>query len=152
MVQLLRSAAAAEAFNLECEILTPAPALERVPILETGDLQGAICLPRDGTANQTDVTQSLARGARQLGARIFERTRVIGMTMSSGSVTGVRTDQGDIEAGIVVNCAGQGAKAIGATDGVDVPLHSAEHFYVVTEQIAGVDRMMPILRDPDGYT
>ena len=152
MVQLLRTAAAAEAFDLECEILTPAQALERVPILETGDLQGAIWLPRDGTANPTDVTQSLARGARQLGARIFERTRVIGMTMSGGSATGVRTDQGDIEAGIVVNCAGQWAKAIGAMAGVNVPLHSAEHFYVVTDQIEGVDRMMPILRDPDGYT
>ena len=152
MVQLLRTAAAAEAFDLECEILTPGQALERVPILETGDLQGAIWLPRDGTANPTDVTQSLARGARQLGARIFERTRVIGLTMSGGSVTGVRTDQGDIEAGIVVNCAGQWAKAIGAMAGVNVPLHSAEHFYVVTEQIEGVDRMMPILRDPDGYT
>ena len=152
MVQLLRTAAAAEAFDLECEILTPAQALERVPILETGDLQGAIWLPRDGTANPTDVTQSLARGARQLGARIFERTRVIGMTMSGGSVTGVRTDQGDIEAGIVVNCAGQWAKAVGAMVGVNVPLHSAEHFYVVTDQIEGVDRMMPILRDPDGYT
>ena len=152
MVQLLRTAAAAEAFDLECEILTPAQALERVPILETGDLQGAIWLPRDGTANPTDVTQSLARGARQLGARIFERTRVIGMTMSGGSVTGVRTDQGDIEAGIVVNCAGQWAKAIGAMAGANVPLHSAEHFYVVTDQIEGVDRMMPILRDPDGYT
>ena len=152
MVQLLRTAAAAEAFDLECEILTPAQALERVPILETGDLQGAIWLPRDGTANPTDVTQSLARGARQLGARIFERTRVVGMTMSGGSVTGVRTDQGDIEAGIVVNCAGQWAKAVGAMVGVNVPLHSAEHFYVVTDQIEGVDRMMPILRDPDGYT
>ena len=85
MVQLLRTAAAAEAFDLECEILTPAQALERVPILETGDLQGAIWLPRDGTANPTDVTQSLARGARQLGARIFERTRVIGMTTSPAS-------------------------------------------------------------------
>ena len=152
MVQLLRTAAAAEAFDLECEILTPAQALERVPILETGDLQGAIWLPRDGTANPTDVTQSLARGARQLGARFFEHTRVIGMTMSGGSVTGVRTDQGDIEAGIVVNCAGQWAKAIGAMAGANVPLHSAEHFYVVTDQIEGVDRMMPILRDPDGYT
>ena len=106
MVQLLRTAAAAEAFDLECEILTPAQALERVPILETGDLQGAIWLPRDGTANPTDVTQSLAKGARQLGVRIFERTRVIGMTMAGGIVTTVRTDQGDIETDIVVNCAG----------------------------------------------
>ncbi len=152
MVQLLRTAAAADAFDLECEILTPAQALERCPILETGDLQGAIWLPRDGTANPTDVTQSLAKGARMRGVQVFERTRVLGMTMSDGVVTRVLTDCGDIEAEIVVNCAGQWAKAIGAMAGVNVPLHSAEHFYVVTDQIAGVDRMMPILRDPDGYT
>lgn len=152
MVQLLRTAAAAEAFNLECEILTPRQALDRYPILETSDLQGAIWLPLDGTANPTDVTQSLARGARMTGAQIFERTRVIGMTARDGAMTGVQTDRGDIEAEIVINCGGQWAKAIGAMAGVNVPLHSAEHFYVVTDQIAGVDRMLPILRDPDGYT
>lgn len=152
MVQLLRTAAAAEAFDLECEILTPAQALDRYPILETSDLQGAIWLPLDGTANPTDVTQSLAKGARMLGARVFERTRVTGISTQGGAVTGVTTDQGHIEAEIVVNCAGQWAKALGDLVGVTVPLHSAEHFYVVTEQIDGVDRMMPILRDPDGYT
>ena len=152
MVQLLRTAAAAEAFNLECEILTPAQALDRYPILRTDDLQGAIWLPKDGTANPTDVTQSLARGARQRGARVFERTRVTDITTAHGAVTGVRTDHGDIEADIVVNCAGQWAKAVGAMVGVTIPLHSAEHFYVVTEQIEGVHRMLPILRDPDGYT
>ncbi|MBU6244215.1 MAG: FAD-dependent oxidoreductase [Actinomycetales bacterium] len=152
MVQLLRTAAAAEAFNLECEIWTPAQAKAKVPILETSDLQGAIWLPLDGTANPTDVTQSLARGARMRGARIMERTRVIGITTDRGVVTGVQTDAGEIEAEIVVNCAGQWAKAVGAMAGVTVPLHSAEHFYVVTDQIKGVDRMLPILRDPDGYT
>ena len=64
----------------------------------------------------------------------------------------LRTDAGDIEAEIVVNCAGQWAKAIGAMAGVNVPLSSAEHFYVVTETIAGVHPDLPILRDPDGYT
>ena len=152
MVQLLRTAAAAEAFDLECEILTPAQALDRYPLLRTDDLHGAIWLPKDGTANPTDVTQSLARGARQRGARVFERTRVTDITTADGAVTGVRTDRGDIEADIVVNCAGQWAKAVGAMVGVTVPLHSAEHFYVVTEQIEGVHRMLPILRDPDGYT
>jgi glycine/D-amino acid oxidase-like deaminating enzyme len=152
MVQLLRTAAAAEAFNLECEILTPAQALDRYPILETSDLQGGIWLPLDGTANPTDITQALAKGARLLGAKVFERTRVLGFTTTAGAVTGVRTDRGDIEAEIVVNCAGQWAKALGDSVGVTIPLHSAEHFYVVTDQIEGVDRMMPILRDPDGYT
>jgi glycine cleavage system aminomethyltransferase T/glycine/D-amino acid oxidase-like deaminating enzyme len=152
MVQLQRTAATAEAFDLECELISPARAKELYPILETEDLAGAIWLPGDGTANPIDVTSSLAKGARTNGARIFERTRVRDIIAKRGVVTGVVTDRGTIEAEIVVNCAGQWAKSIGAMCGVNVPLHSAEHFYVVTEQIDGVHRDLPILRDPDGYT
>jgi glycine cleavage system aminomethyltransferase T/glycine/D-amino acid oxidase-like deaminating enzyme len=152
MVQLRRTVAAAAAFDLECELVSPARARELYPILETEDLLGAIWLPGDGTANPTDVTQSLARGARTRGAVIVERTRVTGIDTADGRVTGVRTDRGDIEAEVVVNCAGQWAKAVGLLCGVTVPLHSAEHFYVVSDQIEGVHRDLPILRDPDGYT
>ncbi|MFF5209691.1 FAD-dependent oxidoreductase [Streptosporangium sp. NPDC000396] len=152
MTQLRRTAATAEAFDLECELISPARAKELYPILETEDLLGAIWLPGDGTVNPTDVTSSLAKGARNRGAVIVERTRVIGVTTENGVVTGVSTDRGDIEAEIVVNCAGQWAKAVGAMCGVTVPLHSSEHFYVVTEQIDGVRRDFPVLRDPDGYT
>jgi 4-methylaminobutanoate oxidase (formaldehyde-forming) len=83
---------------------------------------------------------------------IRERTRVTGISVRDGAVTGVRTDQGDVEAEIVVNCAGQWARQVGALAGVTVPLHSAEHFYVVTDQMDGVHRDLPVLRDPDGYT
>jgi 4-methylaminobutanoate oxidase (formaldehyde-forming) len=152
MVQLQRTAAAAEAYDLECELLTPAQVAERVPLLRTDDLVGGIWLPGDGVANPTDVTQSLAKGARQLGVQIAEGVRVLGVERADGRVIGVRTDQGDIAADVVVNCAGQWANAVGAMAGVTVPLHSAEHFYVVTEQIEGVDHALPILRDPDGYT
>ncbi len=152
MIQLQRTAAAAEAFDLECELVGPSRAKELYPILETEDLVGAIWLPGDGTANPTDVTNSLAKGARDRGAQILQGVRVIGVDHRNGVVTGVRTDHGDIEAEIVVNCAGQWAKAVGALAGVNVPLHSAEHFYVVTERIEGVHTNLPILRDPDGYT
>ena len=121
--------------------------------MQVDDLAGAIWLPGDGRANPTDLTAALARGARDRGVTIRERTRVTGILhRRTGAVTGVRTDQGDVEAEVVVNCAGQWAKQVGAMCGVTVPLHSAEHFYVVTEQIDGVHRDLPILRDPDGYT
>ncbi|MFZ4509889.1 MAG: GcvT family protein [Candidatus Nanopelagicales bacterium] len=152
MEQLRRTAAAAEAYDLECEVISPERARELWPHLETADLEGAIWLPRDGTVNPADVTQSLARGARQRGATILERTRVTAIDVRDGAVTGVLTDQGPIEAEIVVNCGGQWAHALGLMAGVTVPLHSAEHFYVVTDAIEGMDRMAPILRDPDGYT
>jgi len=152
MTQLRRTAAAAGAYDMECHLLTPAEAAEHYPIMRVDDLVGAIWLPGDGTANPTDLTQALAKGARLHGVRVFERTRVTGVTTERGRVTGVRTDAGDIEAAYVVNCAGQWAKAVGALAGVNVPLHSAEHFYVVTEPFDGIHPSLPILRDPDGYT
>jgi heterotetrameric sarcosine oxidase gamma subunit len=157
MMALRRTAATAEAFGLECELISPDRAAEMYPIMDVSDLVGAIWLPGDGRANPTDLTAALARGARMRGAAIRERTRVTGIALAHGSstgpvVAGVRTDQGDVEADIVINCAGQWAKQIGAMCGVTVPLHSAEHFYVVTDQISGVHRDLPVLRDPDGYT
>ncbi len=156
MVQLRRTVASAAAYDLECELLTPAQAKEMYPLLRDDDLVGAIWLPGDGRADPTDLTQSLARGARALGVRIHERVRVTDVLVDGTGAwpraAGVRTDAGDIEAEVVVNCAGQWANAVGALAGVNVPLHSAEHFYVVTDQVAGVHRDLPILRDPDGYT
>jgi glycine/D-amino acid oxidase-like deaminating enzyme len=156
MVQLQRTAATAAAYDLDCAMLSPAEAAEHWPVMAIEDLLGAIWLPGDGKANPTDLTMSLAKGARQRGARVFERVRVTGFTTSHGPagarVSGVRTEHGEIEAEVVVNCAGQWAKALGDLVGVTVPLHSAEHFYVVTDQITGVHPGLPVLRDPDGYT
>jgi heterotetrameric sarcosine oxidase gamma subunit len=152
MTQLRRTAASAAAYDLECVLLSPEEALARYPVMQVDDLVGAIWLPGDGKANPTDLTSALAKGARQRGARVFEHTRVLGVDVEDGRVTGVRTDAGDVEAEIVVNCAGQWAKAVGALAGVNVPLHSAEHFYVVTDPFEGVHPDLPVLRDPDGYT
>ena len=137
---------------MECELLAPEQALEHYPVMRVDDLVGAIWLPADGKANPTDLTFALAKGARMRGARIVEKVRVLDVLTDEGRVTGVRTDAGDVEAEVVVNCAGQWAKQVGAMAGVNVPLHSAEHFYVVSEAIDGVHPDLPILRDPDGYT
>ena len=156
MVQLRRTAANAAAYDMDCEMLSPDQAGELWPAMAVDDLLGAIWLPGDGKVNPSDVTQSLAKGARQRGARIHERVRVTGFDVADGAggrrVTGVRTDQGAVEAEVVVNCAGQWANALGDLAGVTVPLHSAEHFYVVTEAIEGVHPDLPIMRDPDGWT
>jgi glycine cleavage system aminomethyltransferase T/glycine/D-amino acid oxidase-like deaminating enzyme len=156
LTQLRRTATAAAAFGLQAEILTPRQARERYPVMETGDLAGAIWLPDDGKANPADLTYALAKGARVRGVTIRERTRVTGIATADAPggrvVTGVQTPDGDVEAEIVVNCAGQWAKQVAAWCGVTVPLHSCEHFYVVTDQIDGIGRDLPVLRDPDGYT
>ena len=152
MVQLRRTAANAVAYDMPCELIAPQRAQELWPAMAVDDLLGAIWLPGDGKVNPADLTQSLARGARLGGARIVERVRVTGFTVDGDRVSGVRTDHGDVEAEVVVNAAGQWAKALGDLVGVTVPLHSAEHFYVVTEGVPDVHPDLPIMRDPDGWT
>jgi glycine cleavage system aminomethyltransferase T/glycine/D-amino acid oxidase-like deaminating enzyme len=152
MTQLRRTAATAEAFGLECSMMTPAQASEHWPLIRVDDLLGAVWLPGDGRVDPTDLTLALARGARMRGARIFERTRVLDVLTAGGTVTGVRTDRGDVETDVVVNCAGQWAGQVGRMAEVSVPLHSCEHFYAVTDQLEGTHPDLPILRDPDGYT
>ena len=92
------TAATADAYGMECHLLSPDEAAERYPLLEIDDLLGAIWLPGDGKANPTDLTASLARGARQGGARILEGVRVTGVRVEHGRATGVETDAGAIEA------------------------------------------------------
>ncbi|NDW47238.1 FAD-dependent oxidoreductase [Ruegeria sp. PrR005] len=151
MTMLLRTAAAARAQGVEVEVITPAQAQEKWPVMQVDDLKGGLWMPGDGKANPTDLTQSLAKGARLGGAKVIEGIKVTDILTRDGVVTGVKTDQGTIQAEIVVNCAGQWARQVGKMCGVNVPLHSAEHYYVVTERIEGVNPDLPVLRDPDGY-
>ncbi len=156
MTMLQRTAATATAYDMPCELLTPAQAQALWEPMQVEDLLGGIWLPGDGKVNPTDLTAALAKGARIGGVMIRERVRVLGVEVADGAsgrrVTGVRTEHGVVEAEVVVNCAGQWAKALGDQVGVPIPLHSAEHFYVVTEEIEGVHPDLPIMRDPDGYT
>ncbi|MEZ2330230.1 FAD-dependent oxidoreductase [Mesorhizobium sp. RCC_202] len=151
MTQLKRTAASARAQGVAVELISPEEAGKLWPPMAIDDLVGAVWLPGDGKANPTDLTQSLARGARTGGARIVERVRVTGIKTKDGRATGVSTSQGDIAAEIVVNCAGQWAGKVGRMCGVSVPLHSAEHMYIVTGKVEGVHTDLPVMRDPDGY-
>ncbi|TPL63814.1 FAD-dependent oxidoreductase [Mesorhizobium sp. B2-4-1] len=151
MTVLKRTAASARAQGVEIDVISPSEAGDLWPVMATDDLVGAVWLPGDGKANPTDLTQSLAKGARNRGARIFERVKVTGITVRNGVACGVETDRGDIVAEIVVNCAGQWARKVGLMCGVSVPLHSAEHMYIVTGRIEGVHPDLPVMRDPDGF-
>jgi glycine cleavage system aminomethyltransferase T/glycine/D-amino acid oxidase-like deaminating enzyme len=151
MTLLKRTVASARSFGVEAEIVSPSEAGKIWPLMRTDDLAGAVWLPGDGKANPTDLTQSLAKGARSNGVCIVEGTKVGGFEIANGRVTGVKTDQGTIACERVINCAGQWARAVGALAGVNVPLHSAEHFYIVTKKIDGVTADTPVMRDPDGY-
>ena len=151
LIQLKRGLAMARSFGIEIELITPSEAGKLYPLLRTDDLTGAVWLPGDGKANPTDLTQSLAKGARNGGARLIEGVKVTGFDIRKGRAVGVKTNQGDIACEVVVNCGGQWAREIGKLAGVNVPLFSAEHFYIVTKKIPGVTPDLPVMRDPDGF-
>jgi glycine cleavage system aminomethyltransferase T/glycine/D-amino acid oxidase-like deaminating enzyme len=151
MHELKRLASMARCFDVDVEVVTPAEAGRRWPLMRTDDLVGALWLPRDGRTNPIDTTLALARGARQGGATILENTAVTAIRVENGRVTGVSTSGGEVACEFVVNCAGMWAREIGRMASVTVPLHASEHFYIVTEPMAGVTPDLPVLRDTDGY-
>ncbi|HUO79655.1 MAG TPA: FAD-dependent oxidoreductase [Steroidobacteraceae bacterium] len=138
----------ATGFGVEAHEISAAEVQKLWPLADVSDLEAAFYFPNDARVNPTDVTQALARGARQGGVRIFENTPVTGIRSAHGRVAGVCTAGGEIEAEVVVNCAGMWARAVGRMAGVNVPLQAAEHYYLISEPVAGVHPKLPILRDP----
>jgi sarcosine dehydrogenase len=151
--EVRRQATTAKSFGLEMHLLSPREAQELWPLMTIDDMIGAAFLPTDGQANPTDITMALARGARQAGATICEDTDVIAIDVVDGVIKGVLTSQGRIECSVVVCCAGQWTRSLAATVGVNVPLVSVQHQYVITTPFdPPVPRDLPTLRDPDRLT
>jgi len=151
-IELRRQATTARSFGLEVQLLSPREAQQLWPLMDISDLVGAAFLPTDGQVNPTDITQSLAKGARMQGVRIIEDCNVLGIELERGRVRAVLTAHGRIECEVVVNCAGQWAREVGKMAGVNVPLVSVQHQYLITEAIPGIARDLPTLRDPDRLT
>ncbi|WP_343772857.1 MULTISPECIES: FAD-dependent oxidoreductase [Pseudomonadota] len=151
LAELKRGASMAKVAGFPCDVISPDEAKALWPLMNVDDVIGAIHLPMDGMASPVDVTQALAKGARQGGAKIIEGVKVLDMKVKDGKAVGVITEQGDIDAEYVVNCSGMWAREFGKKAGVNVPLHAAEHFYVVTENMPDLQRGLPTMRDMDGY-
>ncbi|WP_269930994.1 GcvT family protein [Aminobacter sp. HY435] len=147
-----RLATTAKSFGMDMQLVSPEEVKRMWPLMDTSDLVGASWLPTDGQASPSDITQSLAKGARMHGAKLFENVRVTGFEMKDGRILKVMTDQGDITCDKVVNCAGQWARQLGAMAGINVPLQPVKHQYIITEKLAGLATDAPTLRDPDRRT
>ena len=150
--EVKRQATTAKSFGLEVHLLSPREAQELWPLMQVDDLVGAAFLPTDGQANPSDITQALARGARQAGVTICEDTEVLKIDIQDGVIKGVITNNGRIDCELVVCCAGQWTRTLAATVGVNVPLVSVQHQYILTDQMSGVTSTLPTLRDPDRLT
>ena len=150
--EVKRQATTAHSFGLDMHLLTPQEALDLWPIMDIGDLVGAAFLPTDGQANPSDITQSLASGARKGGVQICEDTQVTGFEFHGNAIRAVQTDRGRIECAKLVICGGQWSRQLGQMAGVNIPLVSVQHQYLATEKIDGVPSDLPTLRDPDRLT
>ncbi|MHA6324275.1 GcvT family protein [Roseivivax sp. CAU 1753] len=150
--EILRQATLARAFGIEAHQVGPDELKTMYPHLNTRDVVGAVHLPKDGQCDPANIAMALAKGARQNGADIIEGVKVTGVTIAGGKVTGVDWAQGDdsghIAAGLVVNCGGMWGRELAARNGVSLPLHACEHFYMVTEPVADISGA-PVLRVPD---
>ena len=151
--ELKRGASMARVFGLPVNIITPADIQELFPLANVSDLVGGVHLPGDGITNPIDTTMALAKGARTHGVTIREGVRVDRILTENGRAVGVAytldgTDEsGVIRADAVVNAAGMWSRELGDAVGAVVPLHAAEHFYIVTEAVEGISPTMPVLRD-----
>ncbi|NMM45634.1 FAD-dependent oxidoreductase [Rhodospirillaceae bacterium KN72] len=143
--ELKRGASMARNFGLEAQVVTPGQVAERWPLAKVDDIEGAIWMPNDGQVNPADVTQAMAKGARMGGAKIFEQTKVERILIENGRACGVVTDKGEIRAKNVVICGGMWSRDFAAAHGVSLPLHAAEHFYIVTEPMPTLQANLPVM-------
>jgi sarcosine dehydrogenase len=150
--EVRRQATTAHSFGLEMQLLSPGEARDLWPIMNVDDVVGAAFLPTDGQANPSDITQALARGARMAGVSIFEDCGVLDLEIVEGTIKAVITEKGRIECETVICCAGQWSREFAKKFGVNVPLVSMQHQYLITEAIDGITPDLPTLRDPDRLT
>ncbi|MCR9274091.1 MULTISPECIES: GcvT family protein [Mameliella] len=151
--ELRRSAAMARAFGVEIDEIETGEIARKYPHLNTDGVLGGVYLPRDGQGDPANIALALAKGARQRGAVIAERTKATGVTADGDRITQVHWQaedgtSGSIAAEHIVNCAGMWGREVGAMLGTDVPLQACEHFYIVSEPIQGLTQL-PVLRVPD---
>ena len=143
------------AFNRYCGVdvheISAAEVKSLFPLARTDDILAGFYVKEDGRVNPVDATMALAKGARMQGATILEGVAATGITHARGVVTGVTTAYGDIEAEFVVNCTGMWARQLGAKAGINIPLQSAEHYYLITDKIAGLSASLPVLEDPASH-
>ena len=131
--EIRRQAAWAQRAGLPLELISAQEAAELFPLMSTDGVLGAAYTPTDGQVDPARLCYALAASARAAGVTIAQRTRVTAITTDEGGVTGVRTDRGDVECEVVVDCGGMFAAEIARLAGVRVPIVPMSHQYVVTE-------------------
>jgi len=157
MDEYMQYAGVAETIGVNVEKLTPDEVIDIWPLAVKDGLVGAIRHPDDGYIQPADLTQALAKGARDRGAEIYRNTVVTAISRTTSGEWLVTTDKGEIRCEHVVSATGNFARRTGAMVGLDIPVIPVEHQYIVTEphpairerQAKGLPEM-GVLRESDG--
>ena len=151
--EIYRQAAMARAFGVDVEEISPAEVKAKYEHLNIDGVTGGVWLPLDGQGDPANIALALAKGARQMGAQVFEQTKAMGVTREGRRITSVQWENQNGESGTidcenVINCGGMWGHEVGRMLSINVPLQACEHFYIVSEAIEGLSQM-PVLRVPD---
>mgnify|MGYP006431489245 CR=1 FL=1 len=150
MTDYRRHAAKARALGVPYEVIGPQQTRALCPLVDMEGVIGAVWTPEDGNIDPASVTQAFAKGARDGGVTIRRGVKVTGLRPTPTRGWRIETDQGPVEAEIVVNAAGWWARQVSAMVGHHLPMTLHQHQYIVTEaipEIAAMESRMPMLRD-----
>ncbi len=157
MDEYYQYAATAKTIGINVEFLTPQDVAKLWPLCNIEGIVGAIYHPEDGYIQPADLTQALARGARNRGATIYRNTQVLAIEQTSSGAWRIATSKGDMTCDHVVSATGNYARQTGAMVGLDVPVIPVEHQYIVTEphpelleRRKGGESEFAVLRESDG--
>ena len=159
MQEFQRAKGMGKSQGMDLDILAVDEIKNRYPFIETHDLHGALYDPNDGDIDPAQLTQALAKGARDLGAKILRFTPATGVSRA-GDDWIVQTEKGDIRCEFVVNAAGYYAQRVGEWfkpyGGRTVPMMAMSHQYMLTDEIPELEawsaengHKLPLLRDVD---
>ncbi len=147
----------AQTIGVNFKFVTPDEIKEMWPLASVDDLVGALVHPDDGYIQPADLTQAMAKGARDMGAEIYRNTAVTGITQKPNGEWVVSTDKGDITCEHVISASGNFARKTGAMVGLDIPVIPVQHQFIVTEPhpeiLARHEQGLPemgVLRESDG--
>ncbi len=143
----------ARAQGLDFELLSPAEIHARHPFLELDDIRLGLWDPYDGDIDPAQMTQALAKGARDLGAEVNRQTRVTAITELPNGEWRIDTSKGSITAEYVINAGGYRGGEVAAMIGEYLPMVTLSHQFLITEEIPALrergENRVPIIRDPD---
>ena len=139
----------ADEAGLETEFIDNDRARELWPLMTFEGVKAALWCPSDGYVQPYDLTMSYAAEGRKLGVEFRTGVRVSEVKLDGGRVTGVETDQGDIECEMVINAAGAFAYQLAGSVGIELPIFPVRHEFFVTIDCEGIKPTLPVVRIPD---